>query len=61
MELPTFLCYLALAVLMSVKSQGLRCLVRRKVASSYFLHHRQDIILLQETQWKSNLEMQIKR
>lgn len=50
-----------MAVLISVNSQGLRSPDRRKSAFSYFLRHRLDIILLQETHWTVDMEMQIKR
>ena len=49
------------AVLISVNSQGLRSPDRRKAAFSYFVRHRLDIILLQETHWTVDMEMQIKR
>lgn len=51
MELHIFLFHLIMAVLISVNSQGLRSPDRRKSAFSYFLRHRLDIILLQETHW----------
>ena len=49
------------AVLISVNAQGLRSPDRRKTAFSYFLRYRLDIILLQETHWTVDMEMQIKR
>ena len=61
MELHVLLCYFAMAVLISVNSQGLRSPDRRKIAFSYFLRHRLDIILLQETHWTADMEMQINR
>ena len=61
MELHAFLCYFAMAVLISLNSQGLRSPDRRKTAFSYFLRHRADIILLQETHWTDDIEMQIQR
>ena len=61
MELHIFLFHLIMAVLISVNSQGLRSPDRRKSAFSYFLRHRLDIILLQETHWTVDMEMQIKR
>ena len=48
------------AVLISVNAEGLRSPDRRKTAFSYFLRHRLDIILLQETHWTVDMEMQIK-
>ena len=59
MELHAFLCYFAMAVLISLNSQGLRSPDRRKTAFSYFLRHRPDIILFQETHWTDDIEMQI--
>ena len=50
-----------MAVIISVNSQGLRSPDRRKTAFSYFLRHRLDIILLQETHWTVDMEMEIKR
>jgi exodeoxyribonuclease-3 len=61
MELLAFLSYLAMAILISVNSQGLRSPDRRKTAFSYFQRNRLDIILLQETHWTVDTEMQIKR
>ena len=61
MELPAIICYFAMAVLISLNSQGLRSPDRRKTAFSYFLRHRLDIILLQETHWTVDMEMQIQR
>ena len=61
MELYTILFHLTMATLISVNSQGLRSPDRRKTAFSYFLRHRFDIILLQETHWTVDMEMQIKR
>lgn len=61
MELYTILFHLTMATLISVNSQGLRSPDRRKTAFSYFVRHRFDIILLQETHWTVDMEMQIKR
>ena len=61
MELLAFLCYLVMAVLTSLNSQGLHSPDRQKTAFSYFLRHRPDIILLQETHWTDDIEMQIQR
>ena len=61
MELHAFVFYFTMAVLLSVNSQGLRSPDRRKTAFSYFLRHRPDVILLQETHWTDELEMQIQR
>ena len=61
MELYAFLYYFTMAVLLSVNSQGLRSPDRRKSAFSYFLRCRPDIILLQETHWTDDIEMQIQR
>ena len=61
MEFHAFLCYLVMAVLISVNSQGIRSPDRREIAFSYFLRHRMDIILLQETHWTRDLETQIQR
>lgn len=61
MELHAFLYYFTMAVLLSVNSQGLRSPDRRKIAFSYFLRHKPDIILLQETHWTDDIEMQIQR
>ena len=44
-----------------MNSQGLRSPDRRKSAFSYFLRHRLDIILLQETHWTVDMEMEIIR
>ena len=50
-----------MAVLISLNSQGIRSPDRREIAFSYFLRHRMDIILLQETHWTRDLETQIQR
>ena len=52
---------LVMSILASLNSQGLRCPDRRKTAFSFFQRNRLDIILLQETQWTVDMEMQIKR
>lgn len=61
MGLHVLLCYFGMAVLISVNSQGLHSPHRRKTAFSHFLRHQLDIILLQETHWTADIEMQIKR
>ena len=60
MELHTLLFHLVMAVLVSINSQGLRSPDRRKTAFSNFLRHRLGIILLQETHWTFDMEVQIK-
>ena len=61
MELYAFLYHFTMAVLLSINSQGLRSPDRRKTAFSYFLRHKPDIILLQETHWTDDIKMQIQR
>lgn len=50
-----------MTTILTVNSQGLRSPDRRKMAFSYFLRNRLGIILLQETHWSVDMEMQIKR
>ena len=52
---------LVMKFILTVNSQGLRSPDRRKMAFSYFLRNRLDIILLQETHWTIDMEMEIKR
>ena len=61
MELHALLFHLVMAVLIFINSQGLRSRDRRKTTFYSFLRHRLDIILLQETHWTVDMEMQIKR
>ena len=61
MELHAFLRYLVMAVITSVNSQGIRSTDRREIAFLFFLRHRMDIILQQETHWTRDMETQIQR
>lgn len=63
MELCLYLFYslLAMTILASINSQGLRSSDRRQTAFSFFRRNRLDVIFLQETHWSIDIEMQIKR
>ena len=63
MELSLNLIYLLLAMtnLASFNSQGLRSPDRRQTAFSFFHRNRLDVVLLQETHWTVDMEIQIKR
>lgn len=51
---------LVMSIFASLNTQGLRCPDRRKTVFSFFQRNRLDIILLQETHWSVEMEMQIK-
>ena len=57
----TILLSLVMTTILTVNSQGLRSPDRRKMAFSNFLRNRSDKILLQETHWTIDMEMEIKR
>ena len=50
-----------MTILASISSQGLRSSDRRQTAFSFFRRNRLDVILLQETHWTIDMEIQIKR
>ena len=62
MELSFYLFYLLVTMIniASLNSQGLRSSDRRQTAFSFFRRNRLDIILLQETHWTVDLDIQIK-
>ena len=62
MELSFYLLYLLIIMIniASLNSQGLRSPDRRQTAFSFFRRNRLDIILLQETHWTVDLDIQIK-
>lgn len=53
--------FLVMTTLASINTQGLRTPDRWRTAFSFFQRNRCDIVLLQETHWTVELEMQIKR
>ena len=57
---PLLLLFLMTSVA-SINTHGLRSLDRRRIAFSIFKRSRFDIILLQETHWTSDIEMEIRR
>ena len=50
-----------MTIVTSINTRGLRCQDRRKNAFTLFQRNRMDMILLQETHWTVNMEMEIRQ